>query len=179
MLLKTTTTWTQSIQTYSTNMKCLGIDPGLERMGYGVTEHVNGSVRLLEYGVVHTPKELSIPERLCILQSDLITILERHPDVAVAGVEELFFGSNRTTAMMVSQARGVILFTLASRGIRIEEAKPVEVKAALTGNGQATKQEMQRMIQLTFTLADMPSQDDAADAIAIALAVAPRVTLSH
>lgn len=147
-------------------------------MGYGVTEHTQGSVRLLEYGVVHTPKEQSIPERLALLHTDLLTILDRHPDIALAGVEELFFGTNRTTAMMVSEARGVILFTLASRGIRIEEVKPVEVKAALTGNGHATKQEMERMIQLTFRLEKLPAQDDAADAIAIGLAVAARMPFS-
>jgi crossover junction endodeoxyribonuclease RuvC len=104
-----------------------------------------------------------------------VSILDRHPDIALAGVEELFFAKNTKTAMMVGQARGVILFTLGSRGIRIEEVKPVEVKAAVAGNGRADKKEMQRIVQLTFHLSAPPQPDDAADAIAIALSVAPRI----
>lgn len=159
-------------------MKCLGIDPGLERMGYGIIEYARGSAQLLEYGVAHTPKDLPVGDRLCMLQADLETILLKYPDIALAGVEELFFAQNTTTAMVVSQARGVILFTLAKRGIPIAEVKPTEVKAAVTGNGHATKHEIQRMIQLTFNLSALPKQDDAADAIGIALTVAPRMTLS-
>jgi crossover junction endodeoxyribonuclease RuvC len=155
-------------------MKFLGIDPGLERMGYGVIDQANGTVQLLEYGVLRTPVGVSTAERLCELQKDLLSVLERHADAVCVGVEELFFAKNAKTAMMVSEARGVILFTVASRGIRIEEIKPVEVKAAIVGSGRATKEEIQRMIQLTFRLEAPPQPDDAADAIAIALAVAPR-----
>ncbi len=173
------TTCRTCIRTYPSNaydMKCLGIDPGVERMGYGVLDVARGNSRLLEYGVVQTPAGIEAVQRLCTLQRDLSSILDRHPDVAVAVVEELFFAKNRKTAMMVSEARGVILFTLASRGIRIEEIKPIEVKASVTGFGRARKQEIQRMIQLTFRLSEPPQPDDAADAIAIALAVVPRLT---
>lgn len=156
-------------------MKCLGIDPGFDRMGYGLIEVERGSVQLVEYGVIRTSSELSLPLRLKQIGTDLLTVLLRHRDIELVGVEELFFAKNRKTAMQVSEARGVILFTLAQQGLRIEEVKPVQVKMAVTGSGIASKYEVGRMVQLTCGLVSPPEPDDAADAIAIAIAVAPRM----
>lgn len=152
-------------------MRFLGIDPGFERTGFGVINREAGELTLEAYGVITTSKEDAYPERLVQLQEGLEAILEQFPDIAAVGVEELFFAKNVTTALPVAQARGVILFTLARRNCIIQEIKPVEVKAAVAGNGRADKKEMQRMVQLTFGLKEVPQPDDAADAIAIAMTI--------
>lgn len=150
----------------------LGIDPGLERIGFGIVARAQGQLSLEAYGVITTPKEASIPERLVQIQTDLQGVLDQFPGIAAAGVEELFFGNNVNTAIPVAQARGVILFTLQQNHCIIEEVKPVQVKSAIAGNGRADKAEMQRIIQLTFGLDELPQPDDAADAIAIAMTAA-------
>jgi crossover junction endodeoxyribonuclease RuvC len=150
----------------------LGIDPGLERTGFGIISRNGGDLVLDAYGVITTPKEDTIPQRLVQIQSDLQSILNQFPDIAAAGVEELFFGNNVNTAIPVAQARGVVLFTLEQNRCIIEEVKPVQVKSAIAGNGRATKAEMQRIVQLTFGLESLPQPDDAADAIAIAMTAA-------
>lgn len=153
-------------------MKVLGIDPGVERLGFGVIVVEQGRQHLVEYGVITTPRDQTLPQRLCMIQEDLQAILRKHPDIERVGVEELFFAKNAKTAFMVGQARGVILLTLAQAGLRPVEVKPVEVKMALTGSGRADKKAMQKMIQLSFQLHTPPEPDDAADAIAVAITAA-------
>ncbi len=153
-------------------MKCLGIDPGIEITGFGILEANGSSQQLIEYGVIRTSKDDSTPDRLLQLHTDLMQVLQKHPDIAVAGVEELFFAKNAKSAFQVGQARGVILLTLEMHHILIREVKPVEVKAAIVGSGNADKKEVQKMVQLTFNLDTPPQPDDAADAIAIALCMA-------
>ncbi|MBI2410523.1 MAG: crossover junction endodeoxyribonuclease RuvC [Candidatus Kerfeldbacteria bacterium] len=155
-------------------MKFLGIDPGIEITGFGIVDIDRAHHRLLEYGVLRTPRTLTLPERLEMLHTDLSELLSRHQDIVCVGVEELFFAKNAKTAFVVGQARGVILFTLQQSGCTIEEVKPVEVKSAIVGSGHADKKAVQRMIQLRFQLTAPPQPDDAADAIAIALTAAAR-----
>lgn len=160
-------------------MVALGIDPGIETTGFGVVERMGSRTVLREYGVIRTTAKDATAERLQQLYDGLQSVLQRHPDVEIVGVEELFFAKNVTSAIAVGQARGVILFTLHAAGVTIEELKPSEVKAGITGNGQADKKEMQRMIQLECGLAEPPQPDDAADAVAIALCAALRHNRSH
>jgi len=155
-------------------MIVLGIDPGIETTGFAVLRVVGAERELVEYGVIRTSSTLAVPERLAIIHTDIQGILDRYADIEIAGVEELFFAKNVTSAFKVGQARGVILFTLHAAGVTIEEVKPVEVKAEVTGNGGADKQAVQRMIQFEFGLDSPPTPDDAADAIAIALCTALR-----
>lgn len=150
----------------------LGIDPGIAITGFAVITQDGRSLSLREYGVIRTPQGTSLPDRLVQLNTDLFEVLLRYPHIDVAGIEELFFAKNAKTAFMVGQARGVILHALASKGLRIHELKPVEVKSLITGNGQAKKNEVQRMVQLNFRLSTLPEPDDAADAVAIAMAAA-------
>lgn len=150
----------------------LGIDPGLERTGFGIVARDGGELSLEAYGVITTSKYDTTPERLLQLHADLQEILKKFPDIAAAGVEELFFGNNVNTALPVAQARGVVIFTLAQYRCIIKELKPVEVKSAIAGNGRAQKAEMQKIVQLTFGLSEIPQPDDAADAIAIAMTTA-------
>lgn len=152
-------------------MKILGIDPGIATTGFGLITMSPGEERLLTCGVLRTPRNTPQPVRLAMLHDDLAELLAQHRDIALCGVEELFFAKNAKTAFTVGQARGVILFTLQHAGITIQEMKPSVVKYTVAGSGNADKKTLQKMMMLRFHLAAMPQPDDAADAIAIALAV--------
>lgn len=150
----------------------LGVDPGIETTGVAVVEKNGSTLTLVEYGVIRTHRSHSLSERLAQLEQDFSALISKYSTCSAAGVEELFFAKNVTSALTVAHARGIILFTLQRSGITIQEMKPTEVKMALTGNGRADKKEVQRMVQLQFGLSEVPTPDDAADAAAIALAVA-------
>ncbi len=152
-------------------MKILGIDPGLQRVGIALAEIVGGKYTLLQCGVITTETGRPLPERLAQIRTDLETFLQQHSGIAAAGVEELFFAKNITTAASVFQARGVILETLQRAGIvQILDVKPQQLKQYVSGHGNATKQEIQAMVKQTFSLETVPQPDDAADAAAITIA---------
>ena len=150
-------------------MLSLGIDPGTAIVGYGlVREHHDGTLQSVEYGVIRTPAKTPMPERLNTIFKTLTELVEQHqPDRAA--VEELFFSRNVTTAITVSQARGVILLALERAGVHINEYKPNMVKQSITGYGGADKTQMQEMVRLLLNLQSIPRPDDAADALAIAI----------
>lgn len=150
-------------------MRTLGIDPGTAIMGWGIVEEDgSGGLRAVGYGVLTTPKELALPQRLQLLHRGLSAILEAHrPDTA--GVEDLFFGKNVNTAIAVGHARGVALLAIADTNIPIQVYKPSEIKQAVAGYGNADKKQMQEMVRLTLGLDTIPKPDDAADALATAI----------
>jgi crossover junction endodeoxyribonuclease RuvC len=150
-------------------MRVLGIDPGIATTGFGVVDgELGGTPVLVEYGTIRTTPPTPMPERLLELHRALGELIaSAHPD-AVA-VEELFFASNASTALIVGQARGVILLAAAEAAIAVHEYKPTEVKQALTGYGGAEKRQMQEMVRLVLGLSEIPRPDDAADGVAIAL----------
>lgn len=150
-------------------MISLGIDPGTASLGYGfVREHGDGSLEAVRYGVIRTRAGTAMPERLFNINRDLERLIaEYEPDRA--GVEELFFSRNVTTAITVAQARGVILLTLQSAGVPVGEYKPNMVKQAVTGYGGADKAQMQEMVRLLLKLDTVPKPNDAADALAVAI----------
>jgi crossover junction endodeoxyribonuclease RuvC len=150
-------------------MRALGIDPGTATLGWGVVEDDgSGGVRLVDYGVITTSKDLPLGERLRLLFDGVNDILARYrPDTA--GVEELFFSRNVSTAISVSHARGVVLLSLARAGIPVEEYRPMAVKLGVTGYGHADKAQIQEMVRLQLGLERIPKPDDAADALAIAI----------
>src|SRR5438128_760269 len=118
-------------------MRSLGIDPGTATMGWGVVEDDgSGGLSLVDYGAFTTSKDLPLSRRLQSLYADLTTLIQRyHPDSA--GVEELFFSKNVTTAISVSHARGIVLLALANADVPIGEYRPMAVKLAVTGYGHA------------------------------------------
>jgi crossover junction endodeoxyribonuclease RuvC len=107
-------------------------------------------------------------ERLLQLHDELHALVERFKP-AYGAVEQLFFQKNVTTAISVGQARGVVLFTLASSGLAVTEYSPQDVKQAVTGYGAADKSQMQRMVQTLLNMSELPKPDDAADALAVAI----------
>mgnify|MGYP000594127274 CR=1 FL=1 len=149
-------------------MRVLGIDPGTATTGYGVVEETGEGLRALAYGVVTTPPDLPLPQRLQAIYRELRRLVrEWQPDAAA--VEELYFNVNVRTAMGVGQARGVALLAMADEGLTVAEYGPGEVKQALTGYGGAEKRQMQEMVRMLLGLPSIPRPDDAADALAVAI----------
>lgn len=149
-------------------MRILGIDPGYAIMGYGVLDYKGNKFTAVKYGSIttdaHTPNE----ERLQILYDELTKIIEEYkPDEAA--IEELFYNTNATTAIMVGEARGVAMLALAQAGVKIAEYTPLEIKSALTGYGRADKKQVQSMVKMILGLAEVPKPDDTADAVAAAI----------
>ena len=150
-------------------MIILGIDPGLATMGYGALDCVKGTYKVLDYGVVTTPKECALPERLLQLESGVQELISTFRPDAIA-IEELFFSKNITTGIPVAHARGVILLTaVKSLGAEVYEYTPNQIKQAITGYGGADKIQMEHMVQALLRLKSVPRPDDAADALAVAL----------
>lgn len=148
-------------------MKVLGIDPGSGIIGFGVVAKASNP-KFVSAGVIRTTIGEETAVRLLELYEFLKELLEEfRPDVAA--VEKLFFAQNVTTAMTVSQARGVILLALAEAQVPIYEYTPLEIKMAMTGYGRATKAQVQEMVKVQLKLKKKPSPDDAADALAVAL----------
>ena len=149
-------------------MRILGIDPGYGITGFGLIESERGQSRLLSCGAITTPAGMDFSARLEIIYEDMKKLLETAKPDAVA-IEELFFGQNVTTGIGVAQSRGVILLAVRQAGLEITSYKPMQVKQALVGYGNATKHQMMDMTKRLLKLNAMPKPDDAADAIAIAL----------
>ncbi len=159
-------------------MTILGIDPGLATMGYGVIEAVHGNFSVVDYGVVTTPKECTLPERLVQLEDGVKELIETFKPQNIA-IEELFFSKNITTGIPVAEARGVILLTaVKTLGDEVYEYTPNQIKQAITGYGGADKVQMMHMVQALLRLKSIPRPDDAADALAVALCHAQTSALS-
>lgn len=149
-------------------MRVLGIDPGFGRMGYGVVETAGHDLHTLAYGCIETAPTASVADRLCVLYAELTTLLEQHrPDAAA--VEEIFYAKNARTVIGVAQARGVALLAAAQRGVPVAEYTPLQVKQGVVGHGRAQKFQVQHMVALLLNLAEPPTPDDTADALAVAI----------
>jgi crossover junction endodeoxyribonuclease RuvC len=147
----------------------LGVDPGTAITGYGVVaEDADGEFVLLACGVIRTAAHVPMHLRLLELFRDLQAIIEEFTPDEMA-VEKLFFGRNVTTAISVGQARGSILLAAALAGIEVVEYTPAEIKQAISGYGNADKEQVQEMVRQLLGLAEAPQPDDAADGVAIAI----------
>jgi len=149
-------------------MFVLGIDPGLTRCGYGAVRQENGKPVAVVSGVLTTPTSSPLEERLADLLREFRLLFARlSPDVVV--VERVLFQTNARTAMSVGQASGLALATAAEAGIPVVQYSPNEVKQAVTGWGNAGKDQVQRMVQVLLDMPEKPSPPDIADALALAL----------
>ncbi|MFH1099101.1 MAG: crossover junction endodeoxyribonuclease RuvC [Candidatus Uhrbacteria bacterium] len=148
-------------------MIVLGLDPGIARLGYGVIASERGSDRCVAFGVIETPKG-EIGLRLIALRNALRDLFALHQPDRIC-VERLYFSKNIKTAIVVGEARGVILLACAEAGVPVVEVQPQDVKQAVTGYGAADKKQVQLMVQALLKLPELPTPDDAADALAVAL----------
>ncbi len=150
-------------------MRIIGIDPGTGILGFGVIDvTIQSKVTLVDGGVIRTPVKQADSDRLLTIYDELTEIIKLHrPDVM--SVEKLFFSRNVTTAMSVSQARGVVLLCGIQNGLTLFEYTPNQIKQALTGYGRADKKQIQEMVRTILNLKEVPKPDDAADALAAAI----------
>jgi crossover junction endodeoxyribonuclease RuvC len=149
-------------------MFVLGIDPGLSRCGYGCVEGISGGERAIVGGVITTPVDAPLPERLAELRRELTEIVvDCAPQVVV--VERVLFQTNARTAMSVGQASGIALLAAAEAGVPVVEYSSNEVKLAVAGYGSATKAQVQEMVARLLGLPEVPKPPDVADALALAI----------
>lgn len=150
-------------------MRVLGIDPGTATLGWSIIEAQDRCTnKIISCGCVKTEARLNLDERLAEIFSDLEKVINKyHPDVMA--IEELFFAKNAKTAIMVGHARGVAMLAGAKKKIPVYEYTPLQVKQAVVGYGRAAKGQVQAMLKIMLKEKDIPTQDDTADAIAVAL----------
>ena len=149
-------------------MVILGIDPGLAIVGWGVVEYSGSRFRTLGYGSVQTPSTMSTEDRLVEIHRRIRALIEIYKPDCMA-VEELFWNTNQTTGIRVSEARGVILLSGAECGVPIFEYTPLQVKQSVVGYGRAEKKQVITMVTMLLKLEKPPKPDDTADALAIAI----------
>ena len=149
-------------------MRILGIDPGTGILGFGLIDHIKAKTTFVDAGVIKTPVKQEDSERLYTIYTELKELIDEHKP-NVMSVEKLFFARNITTAMSVSQARGVVLLLGKQHKLRLYEYTPLQIKQAVTGYGKAEKAQIQEMVRVILGLSATPKPDDAADALAAAI----------
>lgn len=158
-------------------MIVLGVDPGTARLGWAVVDD-DPELRPIDFGLITTQPTTAMPVRLRDIHLEISDLIDRfRPEVVV--VEQLFFARNVTTALAVGQARGVVLLAAAQRDVGVAEYTPSEVKQAVVGYGKADKPQMQEMVRLILGLDQVPSPDDVADALALAVCHAHTSTFAR
>ncbi len=149
-------------------MVVLGIDPGYAIVGFGAIRFSNSVCRPVGFGAITTEASADFNTRLEVIYDEMRRIIEKY-EPEVMAIEKLYFQNNQKTAILVAQARGVIL--LAARKFKIPtfEYTPLQVKTAVTGYGRAQKQQVMEMTRRLLNLAEVPTPDDTADALAVAI----------
>jgi crossover junction endodeoxyribonuclease RuvC len=159
-------------------MKIIGIDPGINRTGYGIIEYESDRFTMVEYGCLSPNiKKLSF-DRLASICDQMDKVLEKHkPEIAV--IEDVFYSKNAKSALVLGHIRGALIITVARHGIRLEELTPLEIKKGITGYGRAEKQQVGEMVRVILGLKNIPEPADSADALAGAIAFALRESFSR
>lgn len=158
-------------------MRILGIDPGIAIVGFGFVDKVGSKVTPVQYGCIQTEAHTPEEDRLLQVYEGMRQLIEKYKPEAVA-FEKLFFNRNVTTAMSVSQARGVLVLAAVQSGLPIAEYTPMQVKQAIVGYGKAEKKQVQEMVRMFLKLQAIPKPDDVADALAVAICHAHSYTLN-
>lgn len=146
----------------------LGVDPGIADTGYGFIEVHGSRLKCLAYGSIKTEAGQDLSVRLGVLYNELLKLIKKYKPQEAA-IEQLFFNKNVRTALVVGQARGVALLALNEAGLSVNDFTPGQVKQAVSAYGQASKKQVQKMVKLILSLKELPTPDDAADALAVAI----------
>ena len=149
-------------------MKIIGIDPGLACMGFGIIEIINNNLNLVDYGTVKTDSKEPLNIRLNTIYDDLKYIIKKYKP-KVMSVEQIFYGKNVKSALLLGHSRGIPLLLSASLGLTLYEFSARRIKQSLTGNGNATKEQVQFMVKNLLSMDEVPSPSDASDALAAAI----------
>ena len=151
-------------------IRIIGIDPGLAITGWSIVEFDKDSnPSVVDYGCIRTEKGLSVSSRLKEIYSDILELVKKYKP-EYAGMETLLFYNNQKTAVSVGEARGVVLLALEQFSLPFKEMTPLQVKSTVTGYGQAKKKQVQEAVKMLCDMEELPKPDDAADAIAVAIA---------
>jgi len=149
-------------------IRVLGIDPGLQALGYGVIEACGRNAKLITYGVIKTKASEPFELRLKAIYDGVSqVILECHP--SHSAFEKLIYAKNVTIALQLGQARGAAILAAANHGLPMSEYNPTEIKSAIVGKGRAGKDQIQHMVRILLGLQSIPEPDHAAEALAAAL----------
>ncbi|MFH1326049.1 MAG: crossover junction endodeoxyribonuclease RuvC [Candidatus Falkowbacteria bacterium] len=149
----------------------LGIDPGIATTGFGIIEVDNQQLKLIKYGCILTKVSLPHGQRLKQIHQELTALIKKYKPQAVA-VEKLFFCNNAKTALVVGEARGVVMLIICQYNLPVYEYTPLQVKQAVSAYGKADKKQVQQMVKLLLNMKEIPKPDDAADALAVAICCA-------
>ena len=149
-------------------MKILGIDPGLVQTGYGIIAINNNDPQIIDFGVVKPTVNDGLAARLLTIFKDVSEIINIHKP-SIFSIEDVFYGKNAKSALRLGQARGAAMVAAASAGLSIHEYSARKIKQAVTGNGNAHKEQVQFMVKATLKMDKLPEPIDASDALATAL----------
>ncbi len=150
-------------------MKVIGVDPGLQVSGYAVIEQIRHEVKILDAGVIRVETKLTLGKRLRQIYQDILAILQENQPELMA-VEELYAHyKHPRTAILMGHARGMFLLAAAEQGIEVLDFAATRVKKSITGQGRASKEQIQRAVTSQLRLARIPRPADLADALAIAM----------
>jgi crossover junction endodeoxyribonuclease RuvC len=149
-------------------VRIFGIDPGSERTGYGCVETDGHCHRLVACGAIVTSRRDGFPAQLLAIHTQLRALLAEHRPECVA-VESVFHAVNVRSALKLGHARGVALLAAAAGGYPIAEYTPAQIKLAVVGYGRAEKPQVQEMVRIILGLPEVPTPNDAADALAVAI----------
>jgi crossover junction endodeoxyribonuclease RuvC len=149
----------------------LGIDPGTRITGYGIIDIATSKIKPIDFGCIRPPPDLPLAERYKILFEGIETLLNKHHFKAVA-VESQFVLKNVQSAIKLGMAKGMVFLAAARKGVPVHEYAPKKAKLAIVGKGQASKFQVQKMIQALLHLPQLPEPEDAADALALAICCA-------
>ncbi len=148
--------------------RIIGIDPGLANTGFGIIDESNGKIRLVSYGVIETSANEEHAFRLLKIHEGILRVIEEFSPNESA-MEDLYFGKNASSAIVVAEAKGVATFTLASRALAPKIYRPNEIKKSVTGTQNSPKETVEQYVALLLGLSKKPKPDHAADALAVAI----------
>lgn len=149
-------------------MRVLGIDPSLQSTGFGIVEEANGALSPVAYGIIKPAARLPLHLKLAEIKSELETIIRTYGPGEVS-VENAFYAQNQKTALILGQVRGAVLVAVAATGCGLAEYSALEIKKAVTGYGQADKEQVLTMVRSLLGIDDDAIPLDASDALAAAI----------
>ncbi|MFP4375473.1 MAG: crossover junction endodeoxyribonuclease RuvC [Spirochaetales bacterium] len=148
--------------------RVLGVDPGLAATGWGVVDADGSRNSYVAHGTIDTPAADQLGARLSKIYDELTAVVRSY-NPAAAGIEQLYFARNTSSALPVAHARGVVLLGLEQRSVAAFEYPPQEIKQSIVGSGRATKEQVQEMVRVLLGLNEVPKPNHSADALAAAL----------
>lgn len=149
-------------------MIIIGIDPGTQITGFGIIKVTGNSYQAIDYGCIRPPAHYKLTDRYLIIFNALEEIIDKYaPDALV--VETQYVHKNIQSAIKLGMARGIAIVAAKKRGVSIFEYAPSKAKKAVVGNGSASKGQVQKMVQCLLRLSELPTPEDAADALALAI----------